>query len=530
MGHVIKLTYSGEPISCEVALQKIFSLTEVAVTHCFKVHNGFKVLVAKPELATPFLSPEGLSKLSAHGFKPIQTPECKAKCTIVAKKIDKTILPRSCDAIREEIARQNAVTVLDVYKPPESRIVKIRVSAPEEAQKLSRGFVMFHTSVPSYNIEPECFIQVDQCLKCYCFNHLKNSCSFGQRCSRCGEDGHFFSTCQKDIKCCNCGGQHIAVSGSCQKRKDIIKTKRQALKQNKNTTYATTAKPLQTSTPTTTKPNTFSSGSTLPPLHIPQTSTFIPNNTPKITTILHTALIAAKYNARRFANILPIMLQKNGLPSIVIPEEIFEDENLYIPEYTQTTTNTEVREATNSSTQPSTSHYHLLPQPLPQRKPKETAQQKTTPKINEHKRKQVSPLNTHQKKDKKDPLLSEPSAALALPQPLGARSRHDDTMLSDSDSVESLQIDLDREVNVGAPSLPVPLGGAVSLLPERGSLPGRRGSVGNWSADSRDFRVSQSQESLPDLDEPSVRSRRSRSRFREQQTPHKVSLRSLDSP
>lgn len=48
MGHVIKLAYSGEPISCEEALQNIFIITEVAVTHLFKVHNGFKVTVANP--------------------------------------------------------------------------------------------------------------------------------------------------------------------------------------------------------------------------------------------------------------------------------------------------------------------------------------------------------------------------------------------------------------------------------------------------------------------------------------------------
>lgn len=95
MGHQIKLAYSGEPISCEVALQRIFTLTEVAVTHLYKVHNGFKVTVAKPEQLTPFLSAEGQRKLADNGFSPVPSPETKAKCTIVAKKIDRTILPRS---------------------------------------------------------------------------------------------------------------------------------------------------------------------------------------------------------------------------------------------------------------------------------------------------------------------------------------------------------------------------------------------------------------------------------------------------
>ena len=104
MGHVIKLSYSGESISCEVALQKIFSLTEVAVTHCFKVFKGFKIVVAKPEHLTPFLSADGQRKLKVHGFVPVPSPETKAKCTVVAKRIDRTITPRPCEDIRHEVA------------------------------------------------------------------------------------------------------------------------------------------------------------------------------------------------------------------------------------------------------------------------------------------------------------------------------------------------------------------------------------------------------------------------------------------
>jgi len=523
MGHVIKLSYSGEPISCEVALQKIFSITEVAVTHCFKVHNGYKVVVAKPEQLTPFLSSTGQRTLAEQGFKPLPSPETKAKCTVVAKKIDKTILPRSCESIQAEVSAKNDVTVVDVYKPPESRIVKIRCSAPEEAQKLlTRGIVMFNTSVPTYNVEPESFIQVDQCLKCYRFNHTKHTCTHEQRCSRCGELGHFFATCNKTIKCCNCEGQHVAVSGSCPKRKEIIKTKRQAQKQNNNPTYASTLRPLQTSTPTTKRPNTIPSGNTMPlPPQFPQNNAFIPNNNPKIQTILHVALIAAKYNAKKFTNILPTLLQKNGFPSIVIPEEIFEDENLYIPEYhAQTNTNTEARVATTTSPQPSTSHAHVLPQPQPQRKPRETAQEKTTNNTNDHKRKLPSPLNMHQKKDKKDPLLTETT------EPSTPRRRHDDTIIGDSSSEESLHIDLSPEVVEGATALPVPPRDVVPVLPVRGDL-GRHGSVGNWSADSREFRASLSQESLPDPEETQSGAR-PRSRYREQQTPRKVGHRHLD--
>lgn len=84
----------------------------------------------------------------------------------------------------------------------------------------------------------------------------------------------------------------------------------------------------------------------------------------------------------------------------MIPEEIFIDNDLYIPEYPQTTTNTKVREAIITSPQPYTSSTHLLVPP--QRKHEETAQQKTTSNISGYKH--ALPLNTHIK-NKTDPRL-----------------------------------------------------------------------------------------------------------------------------
>jgi len=195
-----------------------------------------------------------------------------------------------------------------------------------------------------------------------------------------------------------------------------------------------------------------------PPPQFPQNN-ITPDINTKIQTILHVALIAAKYKAKRFANIVPVLLQRNNLPNVVIPREIFEDEDLYIPEYhSQTNTNTEARPATTTQPQPSTSRAHLLPQPQPQRQPRLSLQQNTTKNTNEHKRKLPSPLNTHKKKDKKDPL---PPMTTAPPH-----RHHDDTILGDSDSGDSLQINL-PEVEAGATSLPAPLGDINPILPVR---------------------------------------------------------------
>ena len=133
----------------------MFVITEVYLVRCVKVSNGYKVFVAFSKDLTPFLTTEGQRKLSKEGFKPLTSPETKAKCTVVARKLDRTVMAKTVEAIIQEVATTNAVTVLDVYKPPNSRVAKIRCSAPEEAQKLLKGFRLFNTSVPAYNIEPE---------------------------------------------------------------------------------------------------------------------------------------------------------------------------------------------------------------------------------------------------------------------------------------------------------------------------------------------------------------------------------------
>ena len=247
------------------------------------------------------------------------------------------------------------------------------------------------------------------------------------------------------------------------------------------------------------------------PQHPPTHNAFKPDTNPKIQAIIHVSLIAAKYNAKKFANIVPIMLQKNGFPSIVIPEEIFEDDNLYVPAHT-TTQQTTGNEVPNAQPEPhcSSQTRHLVLQPTPQRKHNETAQALKTTNNTDHKRKQTSPPNMHSKKDKKDPPIS----------PYRRRRGLNDTIYDGDSSDSELVFETDLEAEV---ELPTPLGGAVAVLPSRGPL-GRRGSVGNWSlTDCQEYRiVSCSQDSLPDLEGATAARCRSRSRYRDQVTPRKV--------
>ena len=218
--HHIKLIYDGGTLSADEVLQRTFNITQIPAVRCVKVHNGFKIFVARAEQLSAYLSSDGRAKLAKAGFHPQLPPETRARCTVVARRVDKTVQNRTIDEIKQEVTTKNSVSVQDVYVPPQTRIVKIRVASPEEAQKLLKdGILMFNTHVPHYNVDPESFIQIDQCFKCCRFDHVRSACTYPQRCTRCGEEGHFFGGCKNDLKCGNCKGAHAAVSGTCPEKK-----------------------------------------------------------------------------------------------------------------------------------------------------------------------------------------------------------------------------------------------------------------------------------------------------------------------
>ncbi|CAK1540201.1 unnamed protein product [Leptosia nina] len=77
---------------------------------------------------------------------------------------------------------------------------------------------------------------LQQCYKCFKFNHHAKICNGKQRCSICSQE-HFYKECPKpnEICCVNCSGPHLAISKLCP-----IKMKKIVDKKNK-ITYASVA-------------------------------------------------------------------------------------------------------------------------------------------------------------------------------------------------------------------------------------------------------------------------------------------------
>ena len=358
--HFIKLKYSGEPLSADEAVQAITSVAGVDLVRCARIQDGYRAVVARAEDLTPFLSSTGQARLIENNFEVIFSPELRAQCTVVAKKLDRTVVTRTVAAIRDAIQYHNNVKIVEVYIPPDSQLAKIRCSSPEDAHKLLKGFKLFNMSVPTYNVKMEEYIKLDHCYRCYSLDHVKSACSRTQiTCSRCAQEGHFFAGCNKPFVCKLCGGSHSAISGLCPNRRAKLKILRENNKQNNipqtttsQNTQATTYTPRNTTTATTfaqiVQPHTPAPGNVNNTQHIEQQTQLTQHSQTPTQPLTHSDTLAAGLRSidkvvlitacittakvlfgnadrRTLATRIHEILQVNNLPEVVIPESWFDD-------------------------------------------------------------------------------------------------------------------------------------------------------------------------------------------------------------
>ena len=426
MEHSIKLKYSGEPLSASDALQAIASVAGVDLVRCVRIQEGYRAVVASAEDLTPFLSTAGQARFIQSKFTIMPSPELRAKCTVLAKKLDKTVVTRPVAAIRDAIQYTNGVKIDEVYIPPDSQLAKIRCSSPEDAHKLLKGFMLFNTSVPHYNVKPEEYIRLDHCYRCYSLDHLKSACTRTQiTCSRCAQEGHFYADCTRPFKCKLCGGGHSAISGLCPTRRAKLKILREHNKQN-NMPRITTSQ--NTTTTITTPHNTTNQNTTfaqavqprIPAIlgntnntqhnvqqtqHIQHTQTPTPPLTHTdtgadgcrsidkielITTCITTAhALWGKTTRRTLATKIHEILQANNLQDVVIPEGWLDDTPLEAGASPPPITVQEIH------TTPETGHTSQATTDTVQHQTTKTHKRRITPPQSSSKRAGKSPSRNH---------------------------------------------------------------------------------------------------------------------------------------
>jgi hypothetical protein len=195
------------------------------LAYCISGHDADKIF-----------SEGSLTALTAINCVPTMPLFLKSKRTVIVKKLDSYIYDNSQDEIKVELnANNDGVSVVDVFKFPNSNIIKVICNNQESADICLRmGVKMFHLFVSPRDIHREEYFEVKTCYKCYSLDsHLAHQCTEEAGyviCSKCAVVGHNFRSCTSGIKCCiNCNmTSHSTLSFSCPKRKEIIKRMKEA--------------------------------------------------------------------------------------------------------------------------------------------------------------------------------------------------------------------------------------------------------------------------------------------------------------
>lgn len=187
--------------------------------------------------ADKVLCQDSIDALSGINCVPVLPLHIKAKRTVIVKRLDQSISENSEADILDELDKQNDfLTVVDLFKFPNSNIIKITCRNQEMANKcVDTGLKMFHFFVSPTDVALEEYFDVRLCYKCYALDsHLTHQCPEQNDyviCSNCSQLGHNFRSCESTVKTCiNCAGPHPTISYSCPKRKVIVARMRKSKK------------------------------------------------------------------------------------------------------------------------------------------------------------------------------------------------------------------------------------------------------------------------------------------------------------
>ena len=271
-------------------LDRLSACAGITPKNIFPFTGGAIVQVYSPEEIDKILEPDCILKLSELNLKPVIPPHYDPVRTIFVSNLPNAITSKNSNDIITEIHRCNELNVKKTYAIPsllsnKRKLLKITFKTPNHAKEAaSKGFGFFNLKVDPDFIKREAFEYVDQCYKCFRFDHITAKCSQNTySCSKCSGP-HHYKQCPNPtrLKCILCDGNHNAISQTCPVRLAHIHN----LKINPSTPstpsthsnsshFPTLPKPGPIPQPFTSKPSTSYSTAAKP-----STSTFNPSTIP----------------------------------------------------------------------------------------------------------------------------------------------------------------------------------------------------------------------------------------------------------
>lgn len=303
----------------------LFTATQIPHVRCIVSGKFVIITLATQDAVSEHTNQRNSEKLAELGLNLVESPEAKCARTILAFRPPRLLLESDLKELAEEISEKNNVEVISVNRlTSKTPILKVTLATQQDADKLlKQGIRAYYIIVPTHQLEMEKYKPVNQCMKCYKFDHYTSNCkSTTQICSKCASTNHTHLTCNSTVlKCLNCQGEHVAVSFSCPAKKNAQKAQTPF---NKPTSH-----PPPPSNPTL-SPSAGSTYAATTSRNIPHPTNTNTQSPP--TPLLPDANIAAKVHAcsqaaaqmagqdnAKYAILFPAFLEHNNLPSISFP-------------------------------------------------------------------------------------------------------------------------------------------------------------------------------------------------------------------
>ena len=238
----IKCTYDDESLpGKKEELLKLLLAKTILVADISKCYGGLKLLIIDDASYDKIFSNDMLISLTQANFSVHIPPELNCRKSVIIKNVQ-ALHDYDVDHIRECINNQQEwAKATNVIRFPKSNTYKIQFETTEMAIKACRdGIKINYLSIANHQIEPEQYIPLTVCFKCYAIeDHTTKDCTKDRDykiCSLCATEGHMFYECTAppaSHKCILCEGTHSCMAMKCPQRKQALKIKRAQLNANK---------------------------------------------------------------------------------------------------------------------------------------------------------------------------------------------------------------------------------------------------------------------------------------------------------
>lgn len=300
----------------------LFDKIKLKFVKIVEAGDSFVVVCLNEDSVDLLISTKTIITLRNENFDIVMPPHLRARKCIVVRGIDSDIHEWTTEQIKDDLNNRNEwASVEEVYKMKNIKhMLKIRFTEISMARKAcDQGLALYHTRIPSYQIEMEEFVQITPCWICYKYDHSSKECNLPELtfCSECADIGHTYKQCNStEKKCLNCDGPHRTLAAVCPIRKEIIKNKREEKKKKKaefeqnNKTYCAVTRM------TSELPKVIQSQKT------PQTILQVSDRlSTQIIVIIAEAHFYNLAHPGSFGRRVNQLLQLNNLPTVKLPED-----------------------------------------------------------------------------------------------------------------------------------------------------------------------------------------------------------------